>query len=51
MFLIRPAFRKISVTHQIAQEFAIEVNDRVTGFLQRRLERHRQSGFSRRAVR
>src|SRR5947209_14999885 len=40
-------FREISVRHQTSQEFAIEVNDRMTGFLKDRLESQRQGGFTR----
>src|SRR5438309_63238 len=40
-------FREISVRHQTSQEFAIEVNDRVTGFLKDRLESQRQGGLTR----
>src|SRR2546430_6418544 len=42
-----PRFREISVRHQTSQEFAIEVNDRVTGLLQDRLESQRQGGLAR----
>src|SRR6266513_4765983 len=40
-------FREISVRNQTSQEFAIEVNDRVTGFLKEGLESQRQGGFTR----
>src|SRR6185437_6486405 len=40
-------FRKVSVGHQLAQEFSVQVNNRMTSLLQSHLECHRKSGLPR----